>query len=106
MPKSLACLLLLLGCTPVAAPVVPEVPEVVETGGRAETDPPVVVDTEVPAETDAATPLDLHGDVPAVELLLPETFLAVAQSGEERGPADLIGRPTVLWFFPRSDTAG
>jgi hypothetical protein len=39
----------------------------------------------------------------AVEL--PE-FRAVNQAGVPRGRADLLGRPTVLWFFPAAGTPG
>lgn len=37
--------------------------------------------------------------------LLP-AFECTDHSGEPRGPADLLGTPTVLWFYPMASTAG
>lgn len=50
-------------------------------------------------------PTELHGARPAAEVVLPE-FAAVNERGEARTKADLVGHPTVLWFFPAAGTPG
>ena len=52
-----------------------------------------------------ATAGGLHGVRPPTPLPAP-TFTATSQAGEPRGPADLLGRPTVLWFYPMAGTPG
>ena len=47
----------------------------------------------------------LHGTRPAQPVELPE-FAAVNHLGEARTRADLLGKPTVLWFFPAAGTPG
>lgn len=46
-----------------------------------------------------------HGVVPEAPAALPE-FQAVNHLGEARGREDLLGSPTVLWFFPIPDSPG
>lgn len=46
-----------------------------------------------------------YGTIPAEQLALPD-FKALNHNGESRGKDDLIGHPTVLWFYPRSGTPG
>ncbi|MBN1335034.1 MAG: redoxin domain-containing protein [Deltaproteobacteria bacterium] len=60
-----------------------------------------------PGATPAETPegIALHGTRPAAPLQAPE-FQVQAQSGEPRTRADLLGRPTVLWFYPMAGTPG
>jgi hypothetical protein len=67
-----------------------------DSGTTQDTEPPV---TEI---TDTQ---DLYGTFPAVEAPLPE-FAALNQLGEPRGPDDLVGHATVIWFYPLADTPG
>ncbi|MCB9664250.1 MAG: peroxiredoxin [Alphaproteobacteria bacterium] len=46
-----------------------------------------------------------HGARPAEALALPD-FVALDLDGAERGPDDLRGRPTVMWFYPAAGTSG
>ena len=54
-------------------------------------------DTGLYGETIGARPDEFLG--------LPE-FQATAHSGEPRGQEDLLGHPSVLWFYPMADTSG
>jgi hypothetical protein len=56
-------------------------------------------------DDDTVMPSDdsLHGSYPATELPLPQ-FEALNSDGSVRGPDDLRGHPTVLWFFPFAGT--
>jgi hypothetical protein len=56
-------------------------------------------------DDDTVMPPDdsLHGSYPATELALPQ-FEALNSDGSVRGPDDLRGHPTVLWFFPFAGT--
>lgn len=47
----------------------------------------------------------LTGRRPATARSLTE-FSALNTRGEPRGPADLLGEPTVLWFYPMAGTPG
>ena len=48
---------------------------------------------------------DLHGSYPPTELPV-ATFDATSHEGLARTSADLIGHPTVIWFYPKAGTAG
>lgn len=50
-------------------------------------------------------PDGLNGTPPAEAVSLP-TFAARNQYGEDRSEADLLGHPTVLWFYPAAGTYG
>ena len=50
-------------------------------------------------------PPGLHGQAPPDALPLPQ-FVATNYDGSVRGPEDLTGHPTVLWFFPFAGTPG
>jgi hypothetical protein len=66
------------------------------------------VDTATPPGDTDTTPVDpggLHGEVPPAPLP-PPTFTAVAMTGEDRTQADLLGAPTVMWFYPAAFTGG
>jgi len=65
-------------------------------------DEPVTVDAGSGAEP---LPPGLHGEAPPDALPLPE-FVATNYDGGLRGPEDLTGQPTVLWFFPFAGTPG
>jgi len=47
----------------------------------------------------------LHGQRPADPSPAP-SFTVQNQAGEPRGPADLVGQPHVLWFYPMAGTPG
>jgi hypothetical protein len=47
----------------------------------------------------------LHGSAPKTEVPLP-MFEARNTANESRGPTDLVGIPTVVWFFPFAATPG
>ena len=50
-------------------------------------------------------PEGLHGEVPGAALPAPE-FVATSHDGTARGLEDLMGKPTVMWFFPFAGTPG
>jgi len=87
---------LLLGCAgtggPGNIPVAPGANDD-DSGGTASDDD----DTVMPPD-DA-----LHGTYPESELPLPQ-FDALNSDGALRGPDDLRGHPTVMWFFPFAGT--
>ena len=47
----------------------------------------------------------LHGSAPKKEIPLPR-FEARNTANESRGPTDLVGMPTIVWFFPFAATPG
>ena len=49
--------------------------------------------------------VDLFGTPPPHPLAAPE-FKATNRDGSLRERSALLGRPTVLWFFPAANTAG
>jgi peroxiredoxin len=53
----------------------------------------------------AAWAAELHGERPSAPVPAPE-FQAVAHTGAARTRTDLMGHPTVLWFFPIVGTPG
>ena len=96
----LAPLALLVGCS--ATPIDTDP---VATGPRwsthGDTDPTIDTDsTTVPATA------ELTGTVPGSPLP-PPTFASVRNlDGAARTPADLVGHPTVMWFYPAAGTGG
>ena len=50
-------------------------------------------------------PEGLYGSIPPSALPLPD-FVALNHDGQTRGTEDLIGKPTVMWFFPFAGTPG
>ena len=50
-------------------------------------------------------PDDLNGSVPEIALAAPE-FAATNRDGAARDREDLLGHPTVMWFYPAAATAG
>jgi peroxiredoxin Q/BCP len=61
-------------------------------------------DTAADTATDTAAP-NLIGTPPAAAIDAPE-FTAQNRDGAARSRADLLGQPTVMWFFPSADTPG
>jgi peroxiredoxin len=47
----------------------------------------------------------LNGTVPPGDVAAPE-FTATAHTGDARTRADLLGRRTVMWFYPAAFTGG
>jgi len=76
-------------------------------GGSDETTQPdldsgadTVADTELPEEDTG-----LYGTFPETALPAPD-FAATNYDGAARSREDLLGHPTVLWFFPAAGTYG
>ncbi len=64
-------------------------------------------DTEVVEDTDV-NDVDwdgLYGEVPSEALPAPE-FAATNRDGSARSKEDLLGHPTVVWFYPMAATSG
>jgi peroxiredoxin len=55
--------------------------------------------------TESGTSISIHGTIPTETIPLPE-FIAHNHDGAERTAADLVGHPTVIWFYPVANTAG
>jgi hypothetical protein len=62
-------------------------------------------DVSMVSDAEASWPEGLHGTVPGSALPAPE-FVATNHDGSTRGPGDLMGKPTVMWFFPFAGTPG
>jgi hypothetical protein len=45
------------------------------------------------------------GTAPATPVVIPD-FAAVNQDGAPRGKPDLLGHPSVVWYFPAAGTPG
>jgi len=69
--------------------------------GSTSMDASVAKDAE-PSSTDSGV---LFGERPSSPLSVP-TFMAQNSDGSSRSQSDLIGQPTVLWFFPFAGTPG
>ncbi len=72
--------------------------------------PPTPTNTPPVSTTDTGQkptgPLELHGTVPAVALAAPVFTEVVNLDVTLRSQADLIGHPTVMWFYPAAGTGG
>ena len=58
--------------------------------------------------TDSAidtSPVATHGTVPAGAIALPD-FRATNQRDQPRSRENVLGHPTVMWFYPAASTAG
>ena len=62
-------------------------------------------DTDGPGGTNDVEPDELNGTVPDEVLPAPE-FAATNRDGGARAREDLMGHPTVMWFYPAAATAG
>jgi hypothetical protein len=99
------------GCGPKSAAVVPT-----QTRDSGITQPTTAVTTKDTADTVTTRdtghpPLDtgpfkLTGTVPPVALAAIDFTGVLNEKGEERTKADLLGHPTVLWFYPAAETGG
>jgi cytochrome oxidase Cu insertion factor (SCO1/SenC/PrrC family) len=73
-------------------------------GGVADTSG--VSDSASTADTDTGIPVaDYNGTPPESPIPVP-TFTARNMDGETRTQADLVGHPTVIWFYPAAGTSG
>jgi hypothetical protein len=52
-----------------------------------------------------ASAVSLHGVRPTTPVAAPD-FHALDQKGQPRTKQDLLGHPTVIWFYPAAATAG
>lgn len=77
-------------------------------------DAAVLLDSGLDASVDSGPPirtrddmfgLVLNGTVPPGDVPAPE-FTATAHTGDPRTRADLLGRRTVMWFYPAAFTGG
>ena len=70
-------------------------------------DSSATADSDSATDTDTVTTLpdEYNGVQPESPVELPE-FAARNQLGEGRGPEDLLGQPTVMWFYPAAGTSG
>lgn len=69
---------------------------------------PVDADTDTDTDTDADADTGTYtfnGTVPDTTIPVPE-FTAQNMDGSLRSKADLIGHPTVVWFYPAAMTSG
>ncbi len=55
--------------------------------------------------TDGGLATGLIGSAPAKAIPAPE-FVATNRDGSGRSREDLLGHPTVIWFYPAASTAG
>jgi hypothetical protein len=62
-------------------------------------------DVPMMSDAEASWPEGLYGTLPGAALPAPE-FAAINHDGSARGPEDLMGKPTVMWFFPFAGTPG
>jgi len=69
-------------------------------------------DTDADSDTDTDTDADttitdemLNGSFPEKPIPVPE-FVATSDTGEQRTEVDLVGHPTVMWFYPAANTSG
>jgi hypothetical protein len=97
-------LTLLLAC----AGSTPADTSLVDSGAPADTDTTgdTDTDTDTDGDTDGDTlPEGLNGTAPRDAISLP-TFAARNQYGEDRSEADVLGHPTIMWFYPAAGTYG
>lgn len=74
------------------------------TGDSSDTDTDTDTDSGGHESGDTAL-ASLHGTAPQVAVTMPD-FSATNRDGTARGPADLTGHPTALWFYPAAFTSG
>ena len=70
-----------------------------------EMDASLIADASSPSDAGLSDSGVLHGQRPTSALSVP-AFMALNSDGSARSEVDLIGRPTVLWFFPFAGTSG
>lgn len=63
------------------------------------------VDSPTDSPQDSAPVAELHGTPPENPVDLPD-FQVTSMDGTSRTRVDLLGHPTVMWFYPAANTAG
>jgi hypothetical protein len=92
----LPLLLLGLACSSPEVDPAPDTKD--DTADNIDTDdPPLTIDT--------GSAGGLTGTIPEVALAAPE-FVATNLDDTERTQVDLIGHPTVMWFYPLANSPG
>src|SRR5436190_5592161 len=76
-----------------------------DSDSDADTDSDSDGDSDSDTDTDTDTDVSFNGTVPDEPISVPE-FAATNQDGTARDRDDLIGHPTVLWFYPGAFTSG
>ncbi len=62
--------------------------------------------TDTYVDTGSGSSTGLHGVVPAVALPLPTFTEVIAMDSTARTSANLVGQPSVVWFYPAAFTGG
>lgn len=71
-----------------------------------EQEPGAHLDPDLDGDADSDVDADeLHGTLPDEALAAPE-FAARNRDGTARGRPDLLGHPTVTWYYPIAGTSG
>ena len=73
----------------------------VDTG----TEDEIVSQDTAPSDSDDELPSGLSGTEPSSPVPVPD-FTATNYDGGTRTSTDLVGHPTVVWFFPAAATPG
>ena len=105
---SLMLLIALSACRPDTPTPLDSGSGIADSGGvtfdTADTGDGPAVDSADP-DTAAPDPGGLHGSVPEPAIPLP-AFTATNRDGTPRGPENLTGNPTIIWFFRDAGSAG
>lgn len=105
----LVLLIALSACRPDTPALLDSDSGIADSGGvtvdTADTGDGAAVDSADP-DTAAPDPGDgLHGSAPDPAIPLP-AFTATNRDGTPRGPENLIGNPTIIWFYRDAGSAG
>ncbi len=100
-------LLLSLGCsgTPIDVDSATVSDADADTDTDADTDADADTDTDADTDADTVTQGMLNGHIPDEPVPAPK-FSATNMDNTGRTRPDLIGHPSVLWFYPAAGTAG
>ena len=76
-----------------------------DTDADSDSDSDADSDSDSDSDSDTDTDVSFNGTVPGEPISAPE-FAATNRDGSSRDRSDLIGHPTVLWFYPGAFTSG
>jgi hypothetical protein len=76
-----------------------------DSDSDADTDSDSDSDTDSDSDSDTDTDVSFNGTVPDDPISAPE-FVATNRDGSARDRGDLLGHPTVVWFYPGAFTSG
>jgi hypothetical protein len=65
-----------------------------------------VTDSTSTTDTSTGLPPGLHGSAPTVAKSVPSFSQVTNRLGAPMSSADLVGHPTVVWFYPAAATGG